>query len=68
MAKQSPNSGADKAAGVSSGVKKPHAAGSGSSTGDPGNRRGPQPKAGESSPASQTQAPVTSPDLDPPKD
>jgi hypothetical protein len=68
MSNQSQQPGSGKAGdAVGTGMKKSHAAGSGSSTGDPGNPRGPQPQAGKNSQAPQPGTPVTSPDPNPPK-
>jgi hypothetical protein len=58
------NLGSDKRAdAVGKGAKKSHAAGSGSSTGDPGNPRGQQPKAGESGQAPLPATPAGDDDI-----
>ena len=63
MGNESENQGLDKAGdAVRTGAKTSHAAGSGSSTGDPGNPRGPQTEAGERSQASRNPASGASPD------
>jgi hypothetical protein len=67
MGNQPQNPGFDKADDAAgSGAKKSHAAGSGSSTGDPGNPRGPQPKAGKNG-QPRPETAVTPQDPNPPE-
>jgi hypothetical protein len=64
MANQSQNPGSDKPADAATGGTKPHAAGSGSSTADPGNTRGQQPRAGKNGQASPPQTPDADDQID----
>jgi hypothetical protein len=65
MAKRSQNQSPDKAAdAVGRRARKAHAAGSGSSTGDPGNARGRQPSASKSGQAPLPATPPSDDDID----